>query len=124
MERTRLAAVVQADMGWSDIGSWDQVWADLEHDAHGNALPGAAVVLDSRNSLVRSEDGVLTAVVGLDDVVVVTTDDAVLVASRWPRLKSSSGSDPGPRHHCRTITTSVASCDRRGPVSLSTMTRH
>ncbi len=82
MERTRLAAVVPADMGWSDIGSWNQVWADLEHDAHGNALSGAAVVLDSRNSLVRSEDGVLTAVVGLDDVVVVTTRDAVLVASR------------------------------------------
>jgi mannose-1-phosphate guanylyltransferase / mannose-6-phosphate isomerase len=82
MERTKLAAVVPADMGWSDIGSWDSVWGDLEHDANGNALSGAAVVLDSRNSLVRSEDGVLTAVVGLDDVVVVTTRDAVLVASR------------------------------------------
>ena len=82
MERTRLAAVVPADMGWSDIGSWDSVWGDLAHDAQGNALSGAAVVLDSRNSLVRAEDGVLTAVVGLDDVVVVTTADAVLVASR------------------------------------------
>jgi mannose-1-phosphate guanylyltransferase/mannose-6-phosphate isomerase len=82
MERTTLAAVVPADMGWSDIGSWDSVWNEEEHDAQGNALSGSAVVLDSRNSLVRAEDGVLTAVVGLDDVVVVTTGDAVLVASR------------------------------------------
>jgi mannose-1-phosphate guanylyltransferase / mannose-6-phosphate isomerase len=82
MERTKLAAVVPAEMGWSDIGSWDSVWSEIDHDAQGNALSGSAVVLDSRNSLVRSEDGVLTAVVGLDDVVVVTTDDAVLVASR------------------------------------------
>jgi mannose-1-phosphate guanylyltransferase/mannose-6-phosphate isomerase len=82
MERTGLAAVVPADMGWSDIGSWNSVWSDLERDANGNALSGTTVVLDSRNSLVRSDDGVLTAVIGLDDVVVVTTDDAVLVASR------------------------------------------
>jgi mannose-1-phosphate guanylyltransferase/mannose-6-phosphate isomerase len=82
MERTKLGAVVPADMGWTDIGSWDSVWSELSHDAHGNALSGAAVALDSRNSLVRSEDGVLAAIVGLDDVVVVATDDAVLVASR------------------------------------------
>jgi mannose-1-phosphate guanylyltransferase/mannose-6-phosphate isomerase len=82
MERTSLAAVVPADMGWSDIGSWDSVWSEEERDAQGNALSGSAVVLDSRNSLIRAEDGVLTAVVGLDDVVVVSTEDAVLVASR------------------------------------------
>ena len=74
--------MVPADFGWSDVGSWGAVWDELEHDADGNALSGPAVVLDSRNSLVRSDDGVLTAVVGLDNVVVVTTDDAVLVASR------------------------------------------
>jgi mannose-1-phosphate guanylyltransferase/mannose-6-phosphate isomerase len=82
MERTKLAAVVQADMGWSDVGSWDAVWDNLEHDADGNAVSGSAVVLDSRNSLVRSDDGILTAVVGLDNAVVVATGDAVLVASR------------------------------------------
>ena len=82
MERTRLAAVVPADMGWSDIGSWDSVWGDLQHDAQGNCAIRLAVVLNSRNSLVRSVDGVLTAVVGLDDVVVVTNEDVVLVASR------------------------------------------
>jgi len=82
MERTKLAAVVQADMGWSDVGSWDAVWDNLEHDAGGNAVSGSAVVLDSRNSLVRSDDGILTAVVGIDNAIVVATGDAVLVAAR------------------------------------------
>ena len=82
MERTKLAAVVQADMGWSDIGSWDAVWDNLKRDTAGNAVSGTAVILDSRNSLVRSDDGILTAVVGMDNVVVVATGDAVLVASR------------------------------------------
>jgi mannose-1-phosphate guanylyltransferase/mannose-6-phosphate isomerase len=82
MERTKLAAVVPADMGWSDIGSWDAVWEDLDHDETGNAISGSAVLLDSRNSLVRAEDNVLTAVVGLDNVIVIATGDAVLVAAR------------------------------------------
>jgi mannose-1-phosphate guanylyltransferase/mannose-6-phosphate isomerase len=82
MERTTLAAVVQADMGWSDVGSWDAVWDNLEHDAAGNAVSGQAMVLDSRNSLVRSDDGVFTAVIGIDNAIVITTGDAVLVASR------------------------------------------
>jgi mannose-1-phosphate guanylyltransferase / mannose-6-phosphate isomerase len=82
MERTSLAAVVPADMGWSDVGSWDAVWDNLGHDAAGNAVSGPTVVLDSRNNLVRSEDGVLTAVIGLDNTVVIATGDAVLVAAR------------------------------------------
>jgi mannose-1-phosphate guanylyltransferase/mannose-6-phosphate isomerase len=82
MERTTLAAVVPADIGWSDIGTWDAVWDNLDHDGAGNAVSGPAVVVDSRNSLVRSEEGVLTAVIGLDNVVVVSTGDAVLVTAR------------------------------------------
>src|SRR4029077_573052 len=82
MERTKLAAVVRADMGWSDVGSWDAVWDNLERDTSGNAVSGPAVVLDSRNSLVRAEDGILTAVVGIDNAVVIATGDAVLVAAR------------------------------------------
>ena len=82
MERTKLAAVVPADLGWSDIGSWSTVWEVLDHDAAGNAIDGPVVMLDSRNSLVRSEDQVLTTVVGLDDVIVISTADAVLVAAR------------------------------------------
>src|SRR5215212_4285616 len=82
MERTKLAAVVEADMGWSDVGSWNAVWDNLDHDAEGNAISGTAVVLDARNNLVRSEDSILTAVVGIDNAVVVATGDAVLVVSR------------------------------------------
>jgi mannose-1-phosphate guanylyltransferase/mannose-6-phosphate isomerase len=82
MERTALAAVVPADLGWSDVGSWSTVWDLLDHDRAGNATEGPVVMLDSRNSLVRSEDSLLTTVVGLDDVIVVSTADAVLVGAR------------------------------------------
>jgi mannose-1-phosphate guanylyltransferase / mannose-6-phosphate isomerase len=82
MERTNLAAVVTADLGWSDVGSWNSVWDVLDHDAAGNATDGSVVVMDCRNSLVRSDESMLTTLVGLDDVVVVSTADAVLVASR------------------------------------------
>jgi len=82
MERTKLAAVVPADLGWSDVGSWNTVWEVLDHDAAGNATDGPVVMLDSRNSLVRSDESMLTTVVGLDDVIVVSTTDAVLVTAR------------------------------------------
>jgi mannose-1-phosphate guanylyltransferase/mannose-6-phosphate isomerase len=82
MERTRLAAVLPADLGWSDIGSWSTVWDVLDRDAAGNAVSGPAVVMDSRNSLVHSDESIVTAVLGVDDLVVVATADAVLVASR------------------------------------------
>jgi mannose-1-phosphate guanylyltransferase / mannose-6-phosphate isomerase len=82
MQRTKLAAVVPTDLGWSDIGSWNTVWDILDHDAAGNATDGPVVMLDSRNSLVHSEESVLTTVLGLDDVIVVSTADAVLVSAR------------------------------------------
>lgn len=82
MERTDRAAVVPVDLGWSDVGSWDAVWDVLDHDSDGNTSVGPVVFQDSRNSLARSDERILTTVVGLDDVVVVTTADAVLVASR------------------------------------------
>jgi mannose-1-phosphate guanylyltransferase / mannose-6-phosphate isomerase len=82
MERTKLAAVVPADLGWSDVGSWSTVWDVLDHDHNGNATQGPAVLIDSRNSLVRADESMLTTVVGLDDVIVIATDDAVLVTSR------------------------------------------
>jgi len=82
MERTKLAAVLPADLGWSDVGSWGTVWEVLDRDAAGNATEGPVVTLGTRNSLVRSEESVLTAVVGLDDVIVVSTADAVLVGAR------------------------------------------
>jgi mannose-1-phosphate guanylyltransferase/mannose-6-phosphate isomerase len=82
MQHTKLAAVTPADFGWSDVGTWNSLWEVLDRDDSGNATAGPVVVVDSRKSLVRSEDSVLTAVVGLDDVIVVSTSDAVLVVRR------------------------------------------
>jgi len=82
MERTNRAAVVPADIGWSDIGSWSTLWDILDHDSTGNAVEGPAVLSDTRNSLVVSEDPILTTVLGLDDVIVISTSDAVLVTQR------------------------------------------
>jgi mannose-1-phosphate guanylyltransferase/mannose-6-phosphate isomerase len=82
MERTTCAAVIPADFGWSDVGSWNTVWDVLPHDDAGNATNGPVVTIESRNSLVRSDESVLTTVIGMDEVIVVATGDAVLVASR------------------------------------------
>ncbi len=82
MERTSRAAVVPVDLGWSDVGSWNAVWDVQDHDVDGNASTGPVVFHNSRNSLARSEDMILTAVVGLEDIIVVATADAVLVTSR------------------------------------------
>ncbi len=83
MERTNRAAVVPVDFGWSDIGSWSAVWDVLEHDSNGNASTGPVrTILNSHNSLAHSDDSILTAVVGLDNVVVVSTPDAVLVTAQ------------------------------------------
>ena len=76
-ERTSKAAVIPADLGWSDVGSWDALWERLPKDEQGNAAVGDVMLQGSRNCLARS-DGVLTAVVGLDDAIVVVTKDAVL----------------------------------------------
>ncbi|WP_442880096.1 mannose-1-phosphate guanylyltransferase/mannose-6-phosphate isomerase [Aurantimonas sp. A2-1-M11] len=81
MEHTRLGGVLAADFGWSDIGSWDSLHAIKAKDADGNVFEGNVAALDTTNSFVRSDD-VLTTVLGLDNIVVVTTDDAVLVAAK------------------------------------------
>ena len=80
-ERTAHAAVVAADIGWSDVGAWDALWELAAKDEAGNATTGDVVLQGARNCLVRS-DGMLTAVVGLEDAVVVVTADAVLAMRR------------------------------------------
>jgi mannose-1-phosphate guanylyltransferase / mannose-6-phosphate isomerase len=82
MERTKRAAVVPADIGWSDVGNWDAVWKLTDRDENGNSFHGEdGVAIESSNVHVRS-NGILTAVVGVKDVIVVTTQDAVLVLGR------------------------------------------
>lgn len=81
MERTDKAGVLPVSFAWSDIGTWSAIWDASAQDGLGNALRGHVEVVSTRNSLVHSET-MLTTVVGLDDVIVVSTADAVLVASR------------------------------------------
>jgi mannose-1-phosphate guanylyltransferase/mannose-6-phosphate isomerase len=81
MERTQKAAVVAGQFGWSDVGGWSAVWELSEKGTDGNVIEGRGYVLDGANNLVRSDDA-LVAVIGLDDVAVVSTRDAVLVTPK------------------------------------------
>ncbi|HXJ01401.1 MAG TPA: mannose-1-phosphate guanylyltransferase/mannose-6-phosphate isomerase [Micropepsaceae bacterium] len=81
MERTDKAAVVPADIGWSDVGSWSMLWERGTKDADGNVVAGDVLIEDGRNNLIRSE-GRLVATVGVDNLIVVATKDAVLVTRR------------------------------------------
>src|SRR6202790_3350640 len=86
MEKTSSAAVVPVACGWSDVGSWHAVWELSGKDEQGNASQGTAVFEDSRNCNV-STDKALVALEGVDDLVVVATQDAVLVS----RQKDANG---------------------------------
>jgi mannose-1-phosphate guanylyltransferase/mannose-6-phosphate isomerase len=81
MEHTRAAVVVPLDAGWSDVGSWASLMDVAMQDASGNVIVGDVVAQDVDGSYLRSDGGLL-AVVGLSDVVAVTTPDAVLVAAK------------------------------------------
>lgn len=81
MEKTDHAAVIPVDMGWNDIGAWSALWDIGGKDADGNVAQGNVLLHDARDTYVRS-DHPLVAVAGLRNVVVVATDDAVLVADR------------------------------------------
>jgi mannose-1-phosphate guanylyltransferase/mannose-6-phosphate isomerase len=86
MEKTTHAAVVPVSCGWSDVGSWRAVWELSDKDTLGNAAQGAAVFEDSRNCNVVS-DRAMVALEGVDDLIVVATEDAVLVS----RQKDANG---------------------------------
>ena len=81
MEPTDRAVVVPLDAGWSDIGAWSAIWAALDQDAAGNALQGDVYAHDTRNTLLVSSHR-MPAAVGIDDLIVVETPDAVLVAHK------------------------------------------
>jgi mannose-1-phosphate guanylyltransferase/mannose-1-phosphate guanylyltransferase/mannose-6-phosphate isomerase len=81
MEHTERAAMVTVRMGWSDLGSWDALWTMAEKDSAGNTLIGNILAEDTRNCYLRSEAG-LVAAIGVEDLVVVATDDAVMLAPR------------------------------------------
>ena len=82
MEKTQRAAVLPVSCGWSDIGSWSALWMAGEHDGDGNLREGDTLTVNTHNSLLRSHERHLIATVGVDDLIVVTTPDATLVAHR------------------------------------------
>jgi mannose-1-phosphate guanylyltransferase / mannose-6-phosphate isomerase len=81
MEHTSHAAVVPVEMGWSDVGTWDALWMVGTPDDAGNVIAGDVVAEDTKNSYLRAESGLL-AVLGVEDLVVVATADAVMVSRR------------------------------------------
>ena len=81
MEKADKVAVVPVAIGWSDVGSWDSLHEVAARDEAGNAIAGDVLALDARNCLIRSE-GPLVAAIGVEDLVVIATKDAVLVVPR------------------------------------------
>ncbi|MEJ0059338.1 MAG: mannose-1-phosphate guanylyltransferase/mannose-6-phosphate isomerase [Terricaulis sp.] len=81
MEKTSRAAVAPCDIGWADVGSWDEIWRVSDQDENGNAAHGRVVIVESSNNLVRSE-GPKICIAGLEDLVVIATADAVMILPR------------------------------------------
>jgi mannose-1-phosphate guanylyltransferase / mannose-6-phosphate isomerase len=81
MERTSASVMVQADIGWSDVGSWAALWETGKQDEKGNVVHGDVDLRDAKGCFVRAESR-LVSVLGATDLVVVETDDAVLVADK------------------------------------------
>lgn len=81
MEKTKNAVVVPMNAGWSDIGSWAALWDNFEKNEEGNVHCGDVISLDTKDSFIRSDDK-LVVTIGLEDVVVINTKDAVLVAAK------------------------------------------
>ncbi|MGE3632022.1 MAG: mannose-1-phosphate guanylyltransferase [Sandaracinaceae bacterium] len=82
MEKVDGVRVVPADVGWSDLGGFATAWELADKDAEGNALSPDAIALDAKNNLVRASDRKLVALIGVDDLVVIDTDDALLIVPR------------------------------------------
>lgn len=82
MEHTGRAAMVPVDMGWSDVGSWEALMSESAPDGDGNVIVGDVVAEDTRGSYVRADSDVMVATLGVEDLVIVATADAVLVTRR------------------------------------------
>jgi mannose-1-phosphate guanylyltransferase len=101
MEKTSHAVVVPMEVGWSDIGSWSSIWDISPKNNEGNVTSGDVILQNTKNSYVKTDDK-LVAVVGVDDLVIVSTKDAILVSRKssvqdvkaiTEKLKSDSRSE-------------------------------
>lgn len=82
MEKVDGVSVVPGDFNWSDLGSWSSVWELAERDDQDNALPEGAIAIDSDGNYARTKDGKLIAVLGISGLVIVDTEDALMIAPR------------------------------------------
>jgi mannose-1-phosphate guanylyltransferase len=81
MEKAQQVYVLKGDFGWSDIGSWDEVYRIAEKDEQGNVVLGNVIIKDVNNSIIQSTEKVV-GVLGVDDLIVINTDDALLICKR------------------------------------------
>ena len=81
LEKSENIYVVSGDFKWNDIGSWNALYDVLSSDKNGNIIKGCGKVMNANNNLIHSQDK-FTAIIGLDDIVVINTDDATLVIPR------------------------------------------
>ncbi len=81
MEKAKDVYIIRGNFGWSDVGSWDEVYRISGKDEHGNSVNGKTFLFDTRNTMVHSGDK-LVATVGVDDLIIIATDDAVLVCKQ------------------------------------------
>ena len=80
-EKTKKAFVMPLDCGWDDIGSWESLWKISNKDQDGNSKKGRVLIMDTKDSLIRSEDKIIVSI-GLENLIVIETKDAVLVAKK------------------------------------------
>ena len=81
LEKAKNIYVVKSDFRWNDLGSWNAMYDELPKRKDGNLIKGNGIVIDGNNNFIQNEDH-FTAVVGLDNVVVVSTDDVTLVVNK------------------------------------------
>jgi len=81
MEKATNAYVIRGAFGWSDVGSWDEVYRLSSKDEHGNSLHGKVISFNTNNCYVHTNDK-LVATVGVDDLIIVSTGDALLICKR------------------------------------------
>lgn len=85
MEKTKQMYIIPADLGWSDVGSWDSVANLLNDDAldeNENYVEGLSVPIDTHNTIILGQDNKLIATIGLNNLIIVSTDDAILITQR------------------------------------------
>jgi mannose-1-phosphate guanylyltransferase len=81
MEKATNTYVIRGDFGWSDVGSWDEVYRLSSKDEHGNSLHGRVISFNTKNSYILTSDK-LVATVGVDDLIIISTEDSLLICKR------------------------------------------